>query len=259
MCHETDSLPPLPPIRGGAVDASEVSLTSADGTAFAGYLARAEAPGGPGIVVIPDVRGLHPFYLELARRLAEAGVHAVALDLYARTAGPGLRGADFEYMPHVNATERVTIRADVAAGIAALRDATGAAAERVYVMGFCFGGRAAFAQGRRGSRAGRGHRLLRIAHRPGASGPPRACYPCRGVHLPGPRPVWRRRWGNSPRERRSLRRGIDRGRGRTSARDLPGRPAFVLRPHRGGARRRGRIGLARGPDLRGHFGPLGVP
>ncbi len=147
MCHETDSLPPLPPIRGGAVDASEVVLTSPDGTNFAGYLARAEAPGGPGIVVIPDVRGLHPFYLELARRLAEAGVHAVALDLYARTAGPGLRGADFEYMPHVNATERATIRADVAAGIAALRDATGGAADRVYVMGFCFGGRAAFAQG----------------------------------------------------------------------------------------------------------------
>ena len=92
------------------MDAREEVLTSADGTAFAAYLARAAAPGGPGIVIIPDVRGLHPFYEELARRLAEAGVHAIALDLYARTAGPGLRGADFEYMPHVNPTERATIR-----------------------------------------------------------------------------------------------------------------------------------------------------
>ena len=146
MCHETDALPPLPPIRGGAVDAREEVLTSADGTAFAAYLARAAAPGGPGIVIIPDVRGLHPFYLELARRLAEAGVHAIALDLYARTAGPGLRGADFEYMPHVNQTERASIRADVAAGVAAIRAADGGAAERAYVMGFCFGGRAAFSQ-----------------------------------------------------------------------------------------------------------------
>jgi carboxymethylenebutenolidase len=146
MCHETDARPPLPPIRGGAVDASDEILTSADGTLFAAHLARAASPGGPGIVIIPDVRGLHPFYEDLANRLAEAGVHAIALDLYARTAGPGHRGADFDYVPHVNQTARETIRADVAAGVAALRAAEGGAADRVYVMGFCFGGRAAFAQ-----------------------------------------------------------------------------------------------------------------
>jgi carboxymethylenebutenolidase len=174
MCHETDALPPLPPIRGGAVDAGEERLTSADGTAFAAYLARAASAGGPGIVIIPDVRGLHPFYEELARRLAETGVHAMALDLYARTAGAGLRGADFDYMPHVNQTERATIRADVAAGIAALRETDGAAAERVYVMGFCFGGRAAFAQ------AGEGQDIDGVI---GFYGPPAG--PGR-AHLPEP-------------------------------------------------------------------------
>lgn len=165
------------------MDAAQEMLTSADGTAFAAYRARAAAPGGPGIVIIPDVRGLHPFYLELARRLAEAGVHAIALDLYARTAGPGLRGGDFEYMPHVNQTERATIRADVAAGVAALRTAEGGGAERVYVMGFCFGGRAAFAQagegqdingviGFYGSPAGPGRANL---PEPAASAPTYAC------------------------------------------------------------------------------------
>jgi carboxymethylenebutenolidase len=140
----------LPPIRGGAVDASDPELTSGDGTRFATHLARAATPGGPGIVILPDVRGLHPFYEALANRLAEAGVHAIAVDLYARTAGPGHRGADFDYMTHVDQTERAAIAGDVRAAIAALRSAELVAADRVYTMGFCFGGRASFVQGLEG-------------------------------------------------------------------------------------------------------------
>jgi carboxymethylenebutenolidase len=147
MCHETDALPPLPPIRGGAIDASDPELTSADGTRFATHLALAAAPGGAGIVILPDVRGLHPFYVDLANRLAEAGVHAIALDLYARTAGPGHRGADFDYMTHVDQTERQHIAADVLAAVEAMRTPAFGAADRVYTMGFCFGGRASFVQG----------------------------------------------------------------------------------------------------------------
>ncbi len=55
-------------------------------------------------MVLPDVRGLHPFYEELALRFAEAGVDAIAIDYFGRTAGVGKRGADFEYMPHVGQT-----------------------------------------------------------------------------------------------------------------------------------------------------------
>jgi carboxymethylenebutenolidase len=150
MCHLADARPPLPPIRGGAVDARDLVLTSADGTRFAAHLARATSPGGPGIVVLPDVRGLHPFYEDLANRLAEAGVHAVAVDLYARTAGAGHRGAAFEYKPHVPQTEPWTIAFDVAAAADALRAPDGGAADRVYAMGFCFGGRVAFLQAAEG-------------------------------------------------------------------------------------------------------------
>lgn len=147
MCHPTDSRPPLPPIRGGATDARDLELTSADGTRFAVHAAVAAAPGGPGIVILPDVRGLHPFYEDLANRLGEAGVHAIALDLYARTAGPGRRGADFEFMPHVERTQHATISADVRAAVDAMRTPELGATERVYTMGFCFGGRASFVQG----------------------------------------------------------------------------------------------------------------
>jgi len=184
MCHPADARPPLPPIRGGAVDARDLDLTSADGTRFAGHLARAASPGGPGIVVIPDVRGLHPFYEDLANRLAEAGVHAVAVDLYARTAGPGRRGADFEYMPHVSQLRHETIAADVGAAADALRAPDGGAADRVYSLGFCFGGRASFLQ------AAEGHRLDGVI---GFYGPPT------GPNRAGlPEPVERARDFQSP-------------------------------------------------------------
>lgn len=150
MCHPADARPPLPPIRGGAVDARDLVLTSADGTQFAAHLACAASPGGPGIVVLPDVRGLHPFYEDLANRLAEAGVHAVAVDLNARTAGPGHRGADFDYEPHAAQVRHDTISADVRAAADALRASEGSAAERVYTMGFCYAGRASFLQAAEG-------------------------------------------------------------------------------------------------------------
>ena len=131
MCHDTDARPPLPPIRGGAVDARDLTLTSADGTRFSAHLAVAEHLGGPGIVVIPDIRGLQPFYEDLANRFAEAGVHAIAIDLYARTAGEGHRGPDFDPTPHVTALQAESIAADVAVAADVLQGADGGAAERL--------------------------------------------------------------------------------------------------------------------------------
>jgi carboxymethylenebutenolidase len=150
MCFDDDARPPLPPIRGGAIDARDLRLTSADGTEFAAYAARAEQPSGAGIVVIPDVRGLNPFYEELTLRFAEAGVHAVALDFYARTAGPEKRGADFEYEPHVTQLDPPAVDADVAAAVDHLRSSEGGAPDRLYTTGFCIGGRISLLQARSG-------------------------------------------------------------------------------------------------------------
>lgn len=142
MCYDHDARPPLPPMRGSALDAGEMSLTSRDGTRVRAYAARAEAPGAPGILVIPDVRGLHPFYEELALRFAQAGVHALAIDLYGRTAGDEPRGPEFEHEPHVVRLDPATVNEDVAAGVAWLRDH----AERIATVGFCLGGRISLLQ-----------------------------------------------------------------------------------------------------------------
>lgn len=146
MCFDTDARPPLPPIRGGAIDARDLILRSADGTDVAAYATRAEFPSGAGIVIVPDVRGLHPYYEELARRFAEAGVHAIAIDLYSRTAGTAKRDAGFEYEPHVSQLRAEGLRGDVAAATAFLRSADGGDPERVYTIGFCIGGRISLLQ-----------------------------------------------------------------------------------------------------------------
>ena len=133
-------------MQGGAIDARDLTLTSADGTEFAAYAARAEQPTGAGVVIVPDVRGLHPYYDELTRRFAEAGVDAIALDPYGRTAGAQKRAEGFEYEPHVLQLDTDGANDDVAAGAAYLRSTDGGTPERLYTIGFCLGGRISLLQ-----------------------------------------------------------------------------------------------------------------
>jgi carboxymethylenebutenolidase len=146
MCYSDDARPPLPPISGAAADHGDTVLTSADGTKFMAYYARASKPTGAGMVVMPDVRGLHQFYKELAQRFAETGIDAVAIDYFGRTAGLGDRGEGFEFMPHVEKTTQDNIAADVAAGIAYLKSKEGGGASSVFSVGFCFGGSSSWNQ-----------------------------------------------------------------------------------------------------------------
>jgi carboxymethylenebutenolidase len=146
MCHTDDSRPPLPPISGAAADHGGMVLTASDGNKFAAYFALAEKPTGAGMVVMPDVRGLHHYYEELAQRFAEAGIDSVAIDYFGRTAGIGDRSESFEYMPHVEKTTPDGIRADVAAAIAHLKSKDGGAVRSVFTVGFCFGGSSSWNQ-----------------------------------------------------------------------------------------------------------------
>ena len=146
MCFAFDASPPdlpaeIAPIAGGA-GAELLELESADGTRFSAALAESPEPRGRAVVILPDVRGLYPFYSELAERFAAAGHHAIAIDYFGRTAGLGPRGEDFDYWPHVQTTRPKTVQADAAAALAALRERTGARAAST--VGFCFGGTQSF-------------------------------------------------------------------------------------------------------------------
>ncbi|HEX4108228.1 MAG TPA: dienelactone hydrolase family protein [Solirubrobacteraceae bacterium] len=141
MCFDHDSRPPgLPaevPIAGAAA-AERLELTSADGTRVSAALAQAPEAAPTGVVILPDVRGLYRFYVELAERFAEAGHSAIAMDYFGRTAGTGERGEDFDFWPHVAETRLPQVQADAAAGLAVLRERTGVRA--AVTVGFCFGG-----------------------------------------------------------------------------------------------------------------------
>lgn len=142
MCHDHDSRPPAPPRRGEVAERASLTLTASDGTRVAAAYAAPDGSPGAGVVVLPDIRGLHPYYVALAERFAEAGLAAVAIDWFGRTAGvpeEGTRGEDFDWQEHIPRTTPEGIDADIVAAMAALRERHGADLP-VVTVGFCFGG-----------------------------------------------------------------------------------------------------------------------
>lgn len=142
MCFPYDAIPPelparrRPPVAGGA-GGERLELTAADGARFSASLALAPEPRGPGVVILPDVRGLFPFYETLAERFADAGHPAIAIDYFGRTAGTGPRDEGFDHMAHVQQVTADQVTQDTAAAVARLRAEDG---DAVVTVGFCFGG-----------------------------------------------------------------------------------------------------------------------
>lgn len=157
MCFAFDAHPPeLPadlrpaPMAGGS-GAELLELTSGDGTRFSAALASTDAPGRAGVVILPDVRGLYPFYIELTERFAAAGHPAIAIDYFGRSAGLGPRDEDFDHWPHVQQTSVEQIQADTAAALEELRGRGGVSA--AVSVGYCFGGMHSFLAGTNGELA----------------------------------------------------------------------------------------------------------
>jgi carboxymethylenebutenolidase len=143
MCSPYDAEPPGPADGVDRPSGERLLLTSADRTEFAAYLATAPTPCGSGAVILPDVRGLFSFYETLAENLAAAGVDAIAIDYFGRTAGTAVpRPSDFDYMSHVGQTTPENIRADASAALDRLRETT--TVVRLFSVGFCFGGSNSF-------------------------------------------------------------------------------------------------------------------
>ncbi len=151
MCYDGDSSPPITPNPGGVGSHDDLTLVAPDGNQFAAFHAVAAEPKGPGVVILPDVRGLHHFYEELALRFAEHGYDAVAIDYFGRTAGVGKRDDSFPYAEHVPLTTIEGVISDTAAAVAVLRQTDPDRA--IFTLGFCFGGSSSWHQ------AAGGHRL----------------------------------------------------------------------------------------------------
>jgi carboxymethylenebutenolidase len=140
MCHTDDSRAPEPPRRGPVGEHGSQELTSSDGTRYRAYVATSKETARAGVVILPDVRGLHPYYEDLTVRFAEAGFRAVAIDYFGRTAGLGARDDSFDWKSHFEKATPEGIAEDVRAAAEWIR----AAAQRpdipTFTVGFCFGG-----------------------------------------------------------------------------------------------------------------------
>jgi carboxymethylenebutenolidase len=143
MCHDHDSRPPAPPRTGDVAERGVLTLTSADGTEFSAAYAAPAEEAHVGVVLLPDIRGLHPYYVALAERFAEAGASTVAIDYFGRTAGvcdeSGTRPEDFDWQAHIPKTTTEGIDGDITAAVDYLRGRTRADLP-VVTVGFCFGG-----------------------------------------------------------------------------------------------------------------------
>jgi carboxymethylenebutenolidase len=146
MCFDSDALPPfvpadraVPALISGGAGAEIVTLKSADGTEFAAAFAECPEPiGGPAVIILPDVRGLYRFYVDLAELFVTAGFHAVAIDYFGRTAGAEARDDAFDWMAHIMQTKPDQVQADIVAARDLLAERTGAT--MFVTVGFCFGG-----------------------------------------------------------------------------------------------------------------------
>jgi carboxymethylenebutenolidase len=137
MCHSHDSRPPGPPNPGDVAEHGALELRAGDDNLFNAYRAVPAVPNGSNVVILPDIRGLHPFYADLATRFAEAGFTTVALDYFGRTAGVGDRDDEFDWEPHVPQVRPGHVDTDVAAVVHELREINDGP---TFVVGFCFGG-----------------------------------------------------------------------------------------------------------------------
>ena len=226
MCVDDDSYPPIPPIAGGATDTRDFRLTSADGTRFMAFGARATAPTGAGMIVIPDVRGLHRYYKDLATRFAEVGVDAVAFDFFARTASTEDRSESFDFMSQVPLTKPETLQADIAAAAAYLRSPEGGAVQLALHGGVLLRRRDLVpAGGERARLCGR-DRLLRLAARPQAlAGSAEADRRGGSLQVSGAVDLRRCRRGHPAGRRRPVRSRVQaRGGDVTTRRCIPGAP-----------------------------------
>jgi carboxymethylenebutenolidase len=141
----------MPLSDGSTAQGHDITLRSSDGANVMAYVAAPEGPVTGQVVILPDVRGLHNFYRELALRFADIGIRAIVFDYFARTAPDSPRDESFDLMSHAGQMTRETFTADLEAAVNYLRSGEGKGVP-TFTVGFCMGGSLSFYAGTRGLR-----------------------------------------------------------------------------------------------------------
>lgn len=104
-----------------------------------GFLVHPEEGAHPGVVLLPDVRGIYEHFRELARRLASEGFAVLVADLYRRTGRPTITDPASAMRWIAELDDRVVMD-EVRSAVAFLRGHPAVGGLPVGMMGFCMGG-----------------------------------------------------------------------------------------------------------------------
>ena len=124
----------------GGIEAGEFSLPVADGTLPAYYARPTGAGPFPTVLVIEEIFGVQDYIKDTCRRFAKLGYMAVATELYARN-GDLSKASGFDQIgPIIAKAPTATTFTDLDSS-AAWAAANHGSADRLFVTGFCRGGR----------------------------------------------------------------------------------------------------------------------
>lgn len=117
----------------------KVEFPSAGATIQAALYA-SEGGSHPGVIVIPDVRGLYEHFHDVGRRLSREGFAALVLDLYSRGERPDTStlAKTFEFMRQLPDRR---VLADIEAALRFLHGRPEVGDQAVGITGFCMGGK----------------------------------------------------------------------------------------------------------------------
>jgi len=143
----TETITPVPTVGAGtvspddpAVIAGPVEFPGQDGAVLLGYQAVPQGNGPFAVVLVcHENRGLTPHIEDVTRRLAKAGYAALAVDLLSRQGGASKFSSD-QVPGLLGNTQPSQFVEDFLRGWKYLQTQSFTQAERVGMVGFCFGG-----------------------------------------------------------------------------------------------------------------------
>jgi carboxymethylenebutenolidase len=125
------------------VTETEVTLAVGDGT-MRTFQAVPDGGASTAVIVVPEAFGLNGHIENVTRRVAEAGMVGLGIDIFHRAGGGTAPYTDFKQaMALFEGLTDEGLTDDLGAAVAHL-GSTGFAPRSVGIVGFCFGGRVAF-------------------------------------------------------------------------------------------------------------------
>lgn len=129
-----------------ALTSSDVKFPTADGEAINGYMSRPKGDDKrPAVVVVHEWRGINDHVRDVARKLAKVGYVALVPDLLSRRGGTASFPSPEAATEVLLKIDQETILKDLTAATNFLKRQNFVRAEKIGVIGFCWGGGKALA------------------------------------------------------------------------------------------------------------------